>query len=157
MRSLRLWLPMMVIAAVSMGCGGDGLQRAPITGIVTVEGAPIAGASLQFIPKGATPGEGALGISNAEGKFEVISSRRGDEGIPPGEYTVMVSLLADPDGTPLAPDAMQADHPFAQETVPAPYSGMDSPLTVTITEAGGEVKVEIPKKLLIPKGVKAKT
>ncbi|MDZ4683545.1 MAG: carboxypeptidase-like regulatory domain-containing protein [Planctomycetaceae bacterium] len=145
---------MVVVAAViAIGCGrGDGLKRAPITGVLTVDGAPVAGASLQFFPKGGTPGDGALGVSDANGKFEVISSRRGDTGIPPGEYAVMVSLLADPDGTPLSAEATQADHPFAQETVPPPYSGADSPLKVTITEQGGEVKVEIPAKLRKPKG-----
>lgn len=132
------------------GCGGgkDGLERAPITGLVTVEGAPLAGATVQFTPVGGTPGEGALGVSDAQGKFQVISSRKGDEGIPPGEYSVMVSVLADPDGTRLSSEATQADHPFAQEIVPAPYSGQGSPLKVTIAKEGGEVKVDIPAKLV---------
>jgi len=151
MQSVRGWFPV-VLMAVAIGCsGGDGLKRAPITGLLTVDGKPVAGASLQFIPAGGTPGGGALGVSDANGKFEVISSRHGDEGIPPGEYLVMVSLLADPDGTPLSPEATQADHPFAKETVPAPYSGPDSPLKVTISDKGGEVKVEVPAKLVTPK------
>jgi hypothetical protein len=146
--SFTKWLLPIASLAVMAGCGGDGLERAPITGLVTVEGAPLAGASVQFTPVGGTPGEGALGVADAQGKFEVISSRQGDEGIPPGEYSVRVSRLADPDGTPLSPEATEADHPFARETVPAPYSGMDSPLKVTISKEGGEVKVDVPAKLL---------
>lgn len=131
------------------GCGGgDGLERAPITGLVTVQGAPLAGASVQFMPASGTPGEGALGTSDAEGKFTVISSRQSDEGIPAGEYTVRVSRLVNVDGTPLPSDAADADYPDAWESVPTPYSGMDSPLKAVIAPEGGEVKVEIPVALL---------
>lgn len=140
-----------LLMVCSAGCGGDGLERVPIMGVLTVKGVPLAGASVQFTPGTGTPGEGALGLSDPQGKFEVISSRRDDSGIPPGEYSVRVSLLMDPDGTVLSPDATQADHPFARESVPAPYSGMDSPLKVTIGDAGGEVKVDIPVALLTPK------
>lgn len=143
------WLMTAASLFLLFGCGkSDGLKRAPITGLVTVEGAPLAGASVQFTPVGGTPGEGALGVADAQGKFVVVSSRQNDAGIPPGEYTVVVSLLADPDGTHLSSEATQADHPFAQEIVPAPYSSPDSPLKVTIAKEGGEVKVDIPAKLL---------
>ncbi len=137
---------------LSMRCGrSDGLKRAPIVGLLTLQGTPLAGASIEFTPVGGTPGQGAIGIADADGKFEVISSRRGDEGIPPGEYTVRVSLFANPDGTPLPPDAMQADHPLAYEAIPNPYSGIGSPLKVAIPEAGGEVKVDVPTKLIPPR------
>lgn len=129
------------------GCGGDGLERAPITGVLTVEGAPLGNAVVQFLPGEGTPGEGAIGNSDAEGKFEVISSRRSDEGIPPGSYTVRVSRLVNPDGSPLPPDAADADYPDAFESIPAPYSGIDSPLTVSIKPEGGEVKIDIPAPL----------
>jgi hypothetical protein len=148
------WLLLIASLAAPVGCGGDGLERAPILGVVTVQGSPLAGATVQFTPGNGTPGEGALGVADAEGKFEVISSRRGDEGIPPGEYTVRVSRFAEPDGTPVPPEGTQADHPFARETVPAPFSGSDSPLKVTISPEGGEVKVDLPVKLYEPKAKK---
>ncbi len=138
--------------ALVAGCGrSDGLKRAPLVGLLTIQGAPLAGASVEFTPVGETPGQGAIGISDSQGKFEVISSRRGHEGIPPGEYNVRVSLFANPDGTPLPPEATQADNPFAYEAIPNPYSGVGSPLKVSIPEAGGEVKVDVPGKLIPPK------
>jgi hypothetical protein len=145
------WFGCLLLTGVLAGCGGDGIKRSPITGVLVLNGTPLAGASVEFTPQGSTQGIGAIGVSGTDGKFEVISSRRGDEGIPPGEYTVRVSLFANPDGTPLPPDATQADNPFAYEAIPTPYSGAGSPLKVSIPEAGGEVRIEVPAKLIPPK------
>ena len=132
------------------GCGGgDGLERVPIVGVLTVEGAPLPNAVVQLLPAGQTPGLGAIGVSDSEGRFEVISSRQSDEGVPPGEYTVRVSRLVNPDGSIVPVDEPEADHPECRESIPRPYSGVDSPLKVVISEQGGEVKVDIPAKLLV--------
>lgn len=137
------------------GCSsGDGLERVPITGVLTVEGTPLPGAVVQLLPAGATPGLGAIGMTDSEGKFEVISSRQNDTGIPAGEYTVRVSRLVNPDGSVVPADEPEADHPDSRESVPRPYSGVDSPLKVMISPEGGEVKVDIPAKLLVFKPAK---
>lgn len=136
---------------VLSGCGGDGLKRVPIMGTITANGAPVAGAVVQLLPGEGTSGEGAIGTSGPDGKFEVISSRQSDAGVPPGEYIVRASRLVMPDGSPLPPDAADADYPEARESIPQPYSGADSPLKVVISEAGGDVKVDIPDALVDPK------
>lgn len=143
------WLSILPCLGLIAGCSKhDGLERAPITGLLTVQGQPLPGASVVFTPAKGTPGAGAIGVSGPDGKFQVISSRQDDPGIPPGEYSVSVSRLADPDGTVLSPEATQADHPLARETVPGPYSGAGSPLKVSIPKEGGEVKVDVPAKLI---------
>jgi hypothetical protein len=143
------WLSIASLLIPIVGCSKhDGLERAPITGLLTVQGTPLPGASVVFTPAKGTPGQGAIGISGPDGKFQVVSSRQDDAGIPPGEYSVTVSRLADPDGTILSPEATQADHPQARETVPGPYSGAASPLKVTIPKDGGEIKVDVPAKLI---------
>ena len=140
---------MLVLLGLAAGCSeGDGLERVPITGLLTLGGTPLPGAVVQFFPAGETAGPGALGTSDPEGKFEVISSRESDEGIPPGEYTVRVSRLVNPDGTPVPPDAPDADYPGCRESVPRPYSGVDSPLKVVISPEGGEIRVDVPAKRL---------
>lgn len=143
----------LLVALLIVGCSGksDGLKRAPLVGLLTLQGTPLAGASVEFTPVKGTLGPGAIGIADDEGKFQVISSRRGHEGIPPGEYSVRVSLFADEDGTPLDPEATQADNPFAYEAIPHPYSGVGSPLTVSIPEEGGEIEVDVPAKLIPPR------
>lgn len=142
---------LLFFACVCIGCGpADGIERVPITGLLTVQGKPLPGATLSFTPVGETAGPGAIGRSDAEGKFEVISSRERHEGIPPGEYTVRVSLFVMPDGTPLPPEVPQADAPRSRQSVPPPFSSPNSPLKVVIPKEGGAVKVDIPAKLLIP-------
>lgn len=130
-----------------VGCGGDGLERVPIQGVVKAQGVPVPNAIVQFTPKTGTPGDGAIGQSDAEGKFTVISSRQDDAGVPPGSYGVRVSLMVDGKGKFLPPDATQADYPDAKEVIPAPYSLPTSPIEVTIDNKGGQVAVEIPIKI----------
>lgn len=131
------------------GCNrGDGLERAPITGLLTVQGQPLPGALVQFIPSEGTPGQGAIGISDEQGKFTVISSRQQDEGVPPGEYSVRVSRLMNPDGSFVPPHAPEADFPDSRESIPPPYSSVASPLKVVISPDGGHVPVDIPEPLV---------
>jgi hypothetical protein len=145
------------IAVATQGCSKhDGLERAPINGVVTINGQPLADATIVFLPLGgsAAQGLGAVGASDAEGKFQVTSSREDDPGIPPGEYAVVVNRWAEPDGKVIPPNAFQADYPEARETIPPPYSTHSSPLRATISKEGGDVKVEIPAKLRDPKKVR---
>jgi hypothetical protein len=145
-----------LIALCLPGCSRhDGIDRVPITGLITVQGAPLDFASVQFTPLGSETMPGALGVSDANGRFDVISSRRDDPGIPPGEYLVTVNRWANPDGKALGPNATQADNPLAAETIPAPYSGPASPLRAMISKEGGEVKLDIPVKLLNQKKPKS--
>jgi hypothetical protein len=56
--------------------------------------------------------------------------------------------MIDKDGTVLPADAIPADYPFSREGVPAPYSTLESPLEVSISDAGGLVKIDLPVKTL---------
>jgi hypothetical protein len=142
---MRKWCYLVVTMIGIVGCG-DGIERVPIQGEILAVGKPVPNASIQFLPAEGTIGQGAIGVSDQDGKFTVISSRQSDEGIPPGKYKVIVSRFMDKDGTILPSDAKQADFPDAVESVPPPYCTTNSPIEVTIAE-GGVVKVELPVKL----------
>jgi hypothetical protein len=149
---MRWWcglVPILVLAV--LGCG-DGLRRVSVRGKVTAGGVPLARATLQFLPLEGTRGEGGIGTSDSEGNFTLLGSRDGARGVVPGRYRVRVSRTVDRDGTLLPPDAKQADHPGARESVPPPYSTLASPLEVSVPEQGGAVSVEIP----VPAGGKEK-
>lgn len=133
-----------------VGCS-DGVKRVPIQGLLTCVGEPVDFATVQFIPGPGVEGQGAIGQTSASGRFTLVSSRDRDEGIPPGNYTVRVTRLADFDGTVLPANAAEADYPRSRESIPPPYSGMSSPLEAVIPEGGGELKLDIPKKLLVKK------
>ena len=104
---MRNFVLLLSIVFFSQGCG-DGLTRVPIQGLVKAQGTPLGNAMIQFTPKAGTVGDGALGMSDADGKFTVISSRQDDSGIPPGKYGVRVSKFVDAKGTPLPPDSTLA-------------------------------------------------
>ena len=80
-----LVLPGVLVVAGS-GCGG-GLAK--VRGMVTLDGKPLDGAGLKFIPIGGR-GQPANGITSSDGSFHV-DTHAADDGAWPGEYKVVVS------------------------------------------------------------------
>src|SRR6476469_2586170 len=60
-----------------------------VTGTVTMQGKPVAGAVITFVPTG-TDGAAASAITDSDGKYALTTWRAGD-GARPGEYRVKVS------------------------------------------------------------------
>src|SRR5262245_37095880 len=128
------------------GCGGD--KIVPVHGKVTAQGAALGGAAVQFIPTGATPGEGGTGLADADGNFTLFQARTGRKGVRPGEYKVAVRRLVGADGKVLDPDTKTQDRPDMRESVPNPYSSpAETPLKYTVPESGGEVNIDVPAKI----------
>jgi hypothetical protein len=77
---------------LALGCGK---RYAPVSGTVTLNGKPLANASVSFQPiaeKGVTePGPGSAGKTNDKGEYTLASST-GKEGAIVGKHRVMVSL-----------------------------------------------------------------
>ena len=60
-----------------------------VTGTVTMQGKPLAGAFVTFVPT-SNEGEAASAITDSEGKYALTTWQAGD-GARPGEYRVKVS------------------------------------------------------------------
>jgi hypothetical protein len=135
-----------VLLAALTGCG-DGLTRVSVQGKITAKGKPVDNATIQFLTTGATKGEGGIGRSDSEGNFTLTGSRQGHQGVVPGEYKVRISRRIGLDGSVLPPDAKEVENP-SKETVPALYASADSPLRVTVPDAGGPLTIDIPEALL---------
>ncbi len=87
-----------------LGCGGPAVV--PGAGSITLDGAPLGGVEVQFVPDPAKgpAGESATGQSDAQGKFTLKSPRLDKEGIVPGYYRVVVTdIQAVQDLTSVAP------------------------------------------------------
>lgn len=114
------------------GCGKGGPPKPAVVtakGKIVLEGTPLAGARLFFIPEG-TGAKDAAAASDASGNFELVT-----EGIPgavPGQYKVLVQHYVKPDGSPFALSQADAD------------SGMDLDQFVAM----GQAKLGIPKRYL---------
>jgi hypothetical protein len=129
-RVRQAWAGLLLAAA--LGCGGGSADDVPVTGTVTLDGNPLPGAVVTFHPEGATKGLGGHGKAGDDGHYS-LTPARGGKGIPPGEYTVVVSRLLRRDGSPPDPNVPPIESD-AHETLPALYSRREaSTLKATVS------------------------
>lgn len=140
-----------------LGCGGnarDQLPLVPVHGAVTLDGKPLGNTMVTFVPAGNTKGQGASGVSDAEGKYELAVSAK-QKGTPVGEYRVVASKLIMPDGSDFPRNSSVApiDSP-ARESLPPCYSNADKTILKATVPEGGTT-VDFPLKSQGPtKGTK---
>ena len=82
-----------VIAAMTLGCnkGPAAVEGVvPVSGVVSFQGAPVAGASVTFFPE--VGGQAAAGTTDSQGKYQLTTLNPND-GAKPGTYKVMVSKI----------------------------------------------------------------
>lgn len=89
-----------IIAAMAVstlaGCSRESFPETyPVTGVVTYQGKPVDGATVNLVPMSAN-GRSAAGITDPEGKFSVtsyFSPEHSPSGALPGDYAVTISKL----------------------------------------------------------------
>jgi hypothetical protein len=70
------------------GCNRSGLDLAPVDGVVTYNGAPVAEAGVMFAPQ---QGPSAMATTDAEGKFTLTTANH--DGALIGEHRVSISKV----------------------------------------------------------------
>ncbi len=142
---------LLLIGAVLSGCGGGSSgpeyadQLVTASGVVTSGGAPLADATVTYIPAGAG-GVSASGVTDAEGRYRLYTAVPGASaedslGAVAGNYKVTVSRILMPDGSPVPEgttpaDAMAED---AEESLPPRYSDPEATtLTMTVPDVGSD-------------------
>lgn len=156
----RLLVCVSLLASVLVvGCGPAGPKLVSVKGKVMLDGKPLAGKTLLFVPDAATGGMGAGGTTKADGSYELIAvvpgSVKDHLGCPKGTYKVTVNEPMFPIemDIPVQGQSDQADVavglPAANEkktgpAIPSVYtSEATTTLTATVPEAGGEVNLEL--------------
>jgi len=82
-----------------VGCGGSDVSTAPVSGTVTLEGKPLAGAQISFSPVSDNlKGTPATDITGSSGYYKVMTAK-GKSGVAPGKYKVVISKTAAPPGS----------------------------------------------------------
>jgi hypothetical protein len=119
----------------------SGVPLAQAAGKVTLDGKPLAEATLEFVPTGDTKGQGGSAITDDEGLF-TVTSPFGEEGLTAGDYRVVISKLVLPAGVhfDVPPDKTlpPADNPY-QESLPAKYSDRtNSKLNIKVSPGGSD-------------------
>lgn len=85
--ALSIWV---TVGLVLTGCSKSSRPPTyPVTGTITLQGKPVAGAVITFVPTG-KEGEAASAMSDSDGKYALTTWQAGD-GARPGEYRVKVS------------------------------------------------------------------
>lgn len=139
-------LAAVLLAMGFSGCGGS--RTSPVEGVVLLDGKPVAGASVQFVPQGA--GRDATAETDQNGQF-VLSTFEPRDGAIPGAYKVVISPpvgVADKKVYASSEEAMAA----ADKAKPAKATGSrfpqqytrpdQTPLTQDVP-VQGEVKFEL--------------
>ncbi len=76
-------------AVLAVGCSRSGLNLAPVEGVVTIDGKPVADAGVFFTPTDPKLGPPAMGTTDAEGKFALSTANH--EGAVIGDHRVAIS------------------------------------------------------------------
>lgn len=132
MRSFGMALSMIGLLAVgALGCGSQG-NIAPVTGTITLDGAPLEGAAVSFQPIASegeltVSGMGSYGKTDAQGHYSLKLIETDGEGASVGSHRVQVSVAEEQAG-----DALTTDK------VPSRYRGFDSELTFDVPSSGTE-------------------
>jgi hypothetical protein len=146
-----LWA--LVLAGIS-GCSGAGVEgtsegpdlsnMVPVSGVVTLNGEPLAGAVVTFLPPQWSTG---IGETDAKGRYSLSYS--GLPGLPPGDYKVAVSLLLSAEGEPqgVGPRSSMVPPPgmlSTKEILPPGYADLGrSKLTAHVGQEGGTFDFDV--------------
>lgn len=122
-----------------LGCGGaTGPELAEVTGKVTLDGQPLAKASLQFIPE-SPGGSPSYGVTDLEGSYELqFSSDR--SGAMPGKHRVEI--------LPVEPETDDSGKPVEGAvvvTIPVKYSQPGS-LTADVQAGSNSIDFALDSK-----------
>lgn len=144
------WKPLILIGvAILSGCSRS-QGPVPVTGTVTMDGAPLEAAAVRFHPQPGGKGNGGSALTDAAGRFAVISPQ-GRNGIFPGDYSITVSCLKlsakaeqhsqEVRALGIAPVIIDRE---MRELLPKAYANPEtSPLRVTVGAEGADVPVTI--------------
>ena len=154
-RSAHGFLALGLLASVLGGCGGEeGPKVVFVNGAVSVNGKPLEGAGVTFVPEpGPRESTTGNGTSDSSGRYR-LRTRYGD-GVAPGKYKVTISLLAaagpgTKPGDPIEGDRIMAVRAGrARQKFPAYANAATTPFTADVPESGRSFDFNVDSKKAI--------
>ena len=145
LRSALLLSSLMALIGCSKESGHP--AQVPVQGTITLDGKPLSGAMVQFIPVGSTPGFASIGRTGAKGEYTLTGSR-GGKGVCPGSFQVVVNKFVLPDGGDVPEKTTQSPMELkATETLAPHYSQPGkSVLKATVPAGGGTIDFALKAK-----------
>lgn len=119
-------------AILAGGCGGVDLERAPVSGKVTLDGKPLERGSIQFIPKDGDS-RGAAWGEIAAGSYAILAA----DGPAPGSYDVAIAPDVEAGGAaPSEPPPLPGDPPPDAIDGPSVTYTPSAPLKADVAAGG---------------------
>ena len=128
------------------GCGKSnarpGIETLPVTGLVTLDGKPLAGADVMFAT---AEGASFAARTKDDGSYQ-LEGLAGRGAACKGACQVVISRYLKPDGSPLGPEEFPA-LVQATESLPPKYSFPgETTLSVDVPEQGGKFDFPLTSK-----------
>ncbi|MGI6418573.1 MAG: hypothetical protein ACOX1P_23240 [Thermoguttaceae bacterium] len=156
-------LGLLVCALGVIGCAGRSLETVYVEGVVTLDGKPVSGATVTFVPVKEQGGVSATGSTDESGIYKLTAVGAGavkaeaGTGTLPGEYYVGVDKTivdAPSDDLPeeVRREAQQSGKgrprpPAIKYVVPKKYNNpKESGLKVTVKEGENNIPIELTSK-----------
>lgn len=88
---------LLLIALVTASWMGCGKGRVPVEGVVTMNGKPLAGATVTLLgSEGSSQERTFVAETDADGRYQIKTANGSSAGAPPGEYSVFVTSVKIP-------------------------------------------------------------
>ncbi|MEP3478751.1 MAG: carboxypeptidase-like regulatory domain-containing protein [Fuerstiella sp.] len=154
--SLKNYLVLLTLFSVGCGAGEvvDRPETFPVTGVVSLDGSPLAGATVTFRPK-KKGGRGAVGMTDETGTYELMTFDTAD-GALPGDYMITVVKQEHTPGDPSYTDSNSDNYgknppPEAEaktiDIVPSKYSdAKTSGFTASVSEGENNFPLEVTSR-----------
>ena len=120
---------LLLFCAAGCGGGGHGPELGAVDGVVHLDGKPLPGALIVFVPENGSP---SRGFTDEEGRYTLAYSRD-HEGAEVGKHTVRIST-----GQPADEDEDGNPTPAVPEKVPVEYN-QQSTLTADVKPGSNEI------------------
>lgn len=138
---------------LTIGCKEKPPEVVAVGGTVTINSKPLANATIVFLPmaEGLDGNYTASGVSDEDGKFTLVLPGKTESGCCACECKVMVQEGPLPDGARAEDGSGNAilakyKRSLKNRPIPAAYQRVGStPLTVDVTEANADVKLELKR------------
>ncbi|WP_435017943.1 carboxypeptidase-like regulatory domain-containing protein [Tundrisphaera sp. TA3] len=139
-------------AAILSGCGESGPSPVKVTGVVTLDGKPVEGAVVSYLPDPASPGaRPAEALTGADGSYRPETDGR--TGVIPGKYHIVVTK-APPLPESVAKDEALKDDPYMAQLsagmldsrAKKPAGTIDASFDREVTAEGGAFDLDVNSK-----------
>ena len=129
-----------VFMVLLCGCGQPGHDRIEISGLVTLDGAPLPGGMIVKFTPTTGGGNPAIGSTDLNGKYAMYADQ-GKIGLYPGEYQVSIEIpFADQNGPYTGPPEL------AKFKIPKAYSTGASTLVFQVPDDGSTLDIAMTSK-----------